>query len=73
MCPSEIAFYGYKLHAVCSASGVFSNFELTQAAVHDLHYLKNIKTNFSSCVLIGDKGYLSAVPIAIGAVGFIHF
>jgi len=39
---------------------VFSNFELTQASVHDIHYLKNIKNNFSSCVLIGDKGYLSA-------------
>jgi len=32
----KLHFYGYKLHAVCSASGVFSNFELTQAAVHDL-------------------------------------
>lgn len=53
-------FYGYKLHAVCSSNGVFANFELTQAAVHDIHYLKNIKTEMSSCVLIGDKGYLSA-------------
>ncbi len=60
-CASQkLHFYGYKLHAVCSSSGVFSNFELTQAAVHDIHYLKNIKTNLSSCVLIEDKGYLSA-------------
>jgi hypothetical protein len=60
-CASQkLHFYGYKLHAVCSATGVFSNFELTQAAVHDIHYLKNIKNNFSSCVLLGDKGYLSA-------------
>lgn len=60
-CASQkLHFYGYKLHAVCSATGVFSNFELTQASVHDIHYLKNIKNNFSSCVLIGDKGYLSA-------------
>ena len=60
-CASQkLHFYGYKLHAVCSASGVFSDFELTQASVHDIHYLKNIKNNFSSCVLIGDKGYLSA-------------
>jgi hypothetical protein len=35
-------FYGYKLHAVCSSTGVFTNFELTQAAVHDIHFLKNI-------------------------------
>jgi len=60
-CASQkLHFYGYKLHAVCSASGVFSDFELTQASAHDIHYLKNINNNFSSCVLIGDKGYLSA-------------
>ena len=60
-CASQkLHFYGYKLHAVCSASGVFSDFDITQAAVHDIHYLKNIKNNFSSCVIIGDKGYLSA-------------
>ena len=60
-CASQkMDFYGYKLHAVCSSNGVFCDFELTQAAVHDIHYLKNIKTNFSSCVLLGDKGYLSA-------------
>ena len=60
-CASQkMHFYGYKLHAVCSTSGVFTNFELTKAAVHDIHYLKNIKNNFSSCVILGDKGYLSA-------------
>ena len=60
-CASQkLHFYGYKLHAVCSASGVFSDFDITQASVHDIHYLKNIKNNFSSCVIIGDKGYLSA-------------
>jgi Transposase DDE domain len=60
-CASQkLHFYGYKLHAVCSSTGVFTNFELTQAAVHDIHFLKSIKTNLSSCVLIGDKGYLSA-------------
>ncbi len=53
-------YYGYKLHAVCSSTGVFTDLELTPAAVHDIHYLKNIKNSFSSCVLIGDKGYLSA-------------
>lgn len=60
-CASQkMNFYGYKLHAVCSSSGVFCDFELTAAAVHDIHYLKNIKHNFSSCVLLGDKAYLSA-------------
>ena len=60
-CASQkLHFYGYKLHAVCSSTGVFTNFELTQAAVHDIHFLKNVINNLSSCVLIGDKGYLSA-------------
>lgn len=60
-CASQkMDFYGYKLHAVCSSSGVFINFELTQGSVHDIHYLKNIKQELSSCTVIGDKGYLSA-------------
>lgn len=28
--------------------------------MHDLNYLKDIKTQFSNCQLLGDKGYLSA-------------
>jgi hypothetical protein len=27
--------------------------------VHDIHYLKDIKTQIKDCTLIGDKGYLS--------------
>ncbi len=53
-------FYGYKLHAVCSINGVFRSFDLSPASVHDIHYLKDIKTQLSDCVLIGDKGYLSS-------------
>ena len=60
LCKSEVVFYGYKLHAVCTSTGVFINFELRQAAVHDIHYLKNIKQELSSCTVIGDKDYLSA-------------
>lgn len=52
-------YYGYKLHAVCSVDGVFDNFELTPASVHDIHYLKDIRQQMSDCVLLGDKGYLS--------------
>lgn len=33
-------FYGYKLQAVCSASGVFHSIELTKASVHDATFLK---------------------------------
>lgn len=53
-------YYGYKLHAVCSVKGVFQAIDLSPASVHDIHYLKDIKTQIKDCTLIGDKGYLSA-------------
>jgi len=53
-------YYGYKLHAVCSVSGVFQSIDLSPASVHDIHYIKDIRTQISDCTLIGDKGYLSA-------------
>ena len=53
-------YYGYKLHAVCSVSGVFNSIDLSPASVHDIHYLKDIKAQLNDCTLIGDKGYLSA-------------
>lgn len=53
-------FYGYKLHGVCSASGVFASLEITKANVHDIAFLNEIKHQLSDCVLLGDKGYLSA-------------
>lgn len=59
-CASQnLHFYGYKLHAVCSISGVFQSFDLSPASVHDIHYLQDIKMQLSDCVLLGDKGYLS--------------
>ena len=53
-------FFGYKLHGVCAVSGVFQSIDLTKASVHDIHLLKEIKAQISDCVLLGDKGYLSA-------------
>ena len=59
-CASQnLHFYGYKLHAVCSISGIFQSFDLSPASVHDIHYLQDIKGQLSDCVLLGDKGYLS--------------
>ncbi len=52
-------FYGYKLHGVCSITGVFHSLDITKAEVHDIHFLKNIKQQLSDCVVLGDKGYLS--------------
>ena len=52
-------FYGYKLHGVCSISGVFHSLDITKAEVHDINFLKNIKQQMSDCVVLGDRGYLS--------------
>jgi hypothetical protein len=60
-CASQQTYYhGYKLHAVCSLGGVIHDFDLSKASVHDIHYLKDVKELYSDCVLLGDKGYLSA-------------
>ena len=60
-CASQnMRYYGYKIHAVCSIEGVFESFDLSKASVHDIHYLKDIKNEFSNCIILGDKGYLSA-------------
>lgn len=52
-------FYGYKLHGVCSVTGVFHSLDITKAEVYDVHFLKNIKQQMSDCVILGDRGYLS--------------
>lgn len=60
-CASQSSwFYGYKLHGVCTVSGVFTSLEITKANVHDIAFLNEIKGQLSDCVLLGDKGYLSA-------------
>lgn len=60
-CASQnMRYYGYKIHAVCSIDGVFKSFDLSKASAHDIHYLKDIKQQFENCVILGDKGYLSA-------------
>lgn len=60
-CASQnMHYYGYKIHAVCSVEGVFKSFDISKASVHDIHYLKDIKFQLNDCVVLGDKGYLSA-------------
>lgn len=53
-------YHGYKLHAVCNSDGVVQALDLSKASTHDIHYLNDVREQFSNCVLIGDKGYLSA-------------
>ncbi len=60
-CASQkLYYYGYKLHGICSVSGVFQSIDITPASVHDIKYLQDIDTQLSDCILLGDMGYLSA-------------
>lgn len=52
-------YYGYKLHAVCSPSGVIQSLDLSKASVHDIQYLKDVKELFSNCIITGDRGYIN--------------
>lgn len=56
----QLYYYGYKLHAVCSISGVFTSIDFTPASVHDIHFLNDIKTQMKNSILLADKGYLSS-------------
>lgn len=47
-------FWGYKLHALCGLSGVIHSYDLSKASVHDIHYIKDIKTIYHDCCIIGD-------------------
>ena len=55
----KLYYFGYKIHATCTASGVFKTFDVSKASVHDIHYLNDVQSHLNHCVLIGDKGYLS--------------
>lgn len=55
-----VYYYGYKLHAVCGLRGVIHSYDLTAANVHDIHYMKDVKLEFSNCSVFGDRAYLSA-------------
>ena len=60
-CASQgMYYYGYKFHALCGTKGVIHSFDMTAANVHDLHYLKDVQWEYHDCVILGDKGYLSA-------------
>ncbi len=60
-CASQgLFYYGYKLHAVCGISGVIHSYDMTSADVHDIRYLKDVRGEYHDCMMLGDKGYLSA-------------
>ena len=60
-CASQnMHYYGYKLHALCGITGVIHSYDMTAANVHDLYHLKDVKWEYHDCMILGDKGYLSA-------------
>ena len=60
-CASQnMHYYGYKLYALCGISGVIHSYDMTAANVHDLHYMKDVQWEYHDCMILGDKGYLSA-------------
>ena len=59
-CASQNCYvFGYKLHALCGINGVIHSYYMSKANVHDIHYLQDIKHEYSRITIIGDKGYLS--------------
>jgi hypothetical protein len=52
-------FYGYRLHAACSPSGVIQIMDLTKASGYDLTYLKTVRDEFHDCIIVADRGYMS--------------
>ena len=40
-------FFGYKLHALCGLNGVIHSYDMSKANVHDIHYLQDIKHEYS--------------------------
>ena len=40
-------FFGYKLHALCGINGVIHSYDMSKANVHDIHYLQDIKHEYS--------------------------
>ncbi len=59
-CAAQKAHYfGYKIHAACTDTGVFKTFDISKASIHDVHYLEDLKQHLHSCILVGDKGYIS--------------
>ena len=60
-CASQgMHYYGYKLHAVRGIRGVIHSYDMTAASVHVLHYLNDVRWEYHDCMMLGDKGYLSA-------------
>ena len=60
-CASQGRYYfDYKLHVLGGLSGAIHSYDLSKTSVHDINYLKDIKSLYRDCSIFGDKGYISA-------------
>lgn len=50
-------YFGLKLHLLTTKTGIPTQFELTEASLHDVKMLEEMISSFSNLILIGDKGY----------------
>lgn len=53
-----VTFWDIRLHAHCGLNGVIHSYDLSKASVHDIHYIKDIKTIYHDWCIIDDKGYI---------------
>lgn len=65
-CPSKkITYFGYKIHAICTANGFVTDFIITSASVDDREAVYElVETCNSHLEMLGDKGYTSALLAA---------
>ena len=45
---------------VSGVRDVIHSYDMTAIIVHDLNYLKGVRWQYHDCLMLGDKGYLSA-------------
>lgn len=54
-------YIGYKFHLIVSSTGVYKDFLITPANVHDTAFLKQLNADdrhLQNCILLGDRGYI---------------
>jgi hypothetical protein len=54
-------YYGYKLHGICSFSGVFQRLDITPASVHDITILSDDQSTIAPPALIDPCGERGAI------------
>ena len=65
-CASQGRYYfDYKLHVLGGLSGAIHSYDISKASVHDINYLKDIKSLYRDCSIFGNNGYISAAEVQL--------